>query len=138
MGKKELKSLGGREAGGPGPLEIEATEMTSDVDNFADEEKSRHFCGFHRFAREFGSINASRSDFGLFVTFRGGRDNFPCMDLFFEGCERGVCPGFWRVKFQPAGGKPFGEKLERFVGSSDVACAGLTDCRGNEKFRREI
>src|SRR5260370_65380 len=43
------QSSSGGGAGGPGPLKIEAAEMTGYVDDFADEEQARDFAALHCF-----------------------------------------------------------------------------------------
>ena len=44
---KHSRKLPGDPAGAPGPLEIEAAEMTGDIHHFADKIESGHLFGFH-------------------------------------------------------------------------------------------
>jgi len=83
-------------------LEIEAAEVASDVDYFADEEEAGDFAGFHGFAGEFGGVDAAGGDFGFFVAFGAGGLDLPRVQFPFESIQSRVGPGFRRMEFQPA------------------------------------
>lgn len=74
-----LKGAGGGGGGGPSPLEIEAAELTGDVDNFADEEQAGDEARFHGFTRKLAGVDAASGDFGFGVTFGIGWTDGPVM-----------------------------------------------------------
>ena len=51
--------LAGAEARGPSPLEVEAAELSGDVDDFADEVQAGGAATFHRFRGQLVGINAA-------------------------------------------------------------------------------
>ncbi len=100
-----LEGLGGGVGAGPGPLEVEATEVAGDVDDFTDEEEAANFRGFHGFAGKSAGIHAASGDFGFFVAFGGCRSDRPGVESIFEGEEIGVGPGIGGVVLQPLSGE---------------------------------
>src|SRR5579884_2381481 len=73
------RRLSGSKSRGPRPLEVEATEMPGDIDDFSDEVQSRNLARFHGFCRQFVGVDASRGDLCLVVTFGAGRCDRPAM-----------------------------------------------------------
>ncbi len=65
---------------GPSPLEVVAPEPTGDINNFADEEKSRDVTGFHCFGRQIARIDTAESDLRFGVSFRAGKCHWPVVD----------------------------------------------------------
>src|SRR5579872_1189442 len=96
-----LKRSAGGYARGPSPLEVEASEMPSDVDDFANEEKAGNFFRFHCFGGEFIRVNATCGDFGFFISLGAGWSQRPGMELAIEIFQSEVRPRFWCVKFEP-------------------------------------
>ena len=58
------------EARGPGPLKVESAEVSGDVDDFADEIKSRHSLTFHGLGGKLVSVDAAGGDFRFDESFR--------------------------------------------------------------------
>lgn len=125
--------------GGPGPLKVEAPEVTGDINDFADKEQTRHFAGFHGFAGEFAGVHAAGSDFGFFVTFSAGRGERPRMELPFESANGRVCIAARRMEFKPARGDTIGKKfLECFADSYKVAAGGFAEGSGGVAVGSEV
>ena len=103
-----LKRTAGSGSGGPGPLEIETTEMAGDIDDFADEEEAWNETGFHGFTGELVGVDASRGYFGFFVAFGGSGDDGPSMKLLFERGEGGIAVPRRSMEFEPALGQAIG------------------------------
>ncbi len=120
-------------------MEVEATEMAGDVDDFADEEEPGDFARFHGFAGEFVGVDATGSDFGFLVAFGARGMNLPGVEFLFEGFEGSVGERFWLVTLEPAIREAVGEECtESFFGSGGVACAGFADGLCNVAVGREI
>ena len=112
-------------------MKIESAEVTGDVDDFADEEQSADFTGFHGFAGQFGRVHTAGGDFGFVVAFGTGGMDGPGMEFPFECIKSGVGKGFRRVELEPALDEAFRkEYVEGFFGDGEVACPGYADCRG--------
>ena len=134
-----LYRAAGSGGGGPSPLEIEAAEMSGDIDNFADEEKTRDETRFHGFAGELARVDTACRDFRFFVAFRGARSERPGMELLLESGDAciGVVGG--SMKFEPACGEAIGEKfLQGFAGGSDIAARRAAQWGGGVTLRSEI
>ena len=56
--------------GGPGPLEIEASEPAGHVHHFTNKVEALDVAGLHGFGGEFGGVDAAEGDFGFGVAFR--------------------------------------------------------------------
>ena len=76
-----------RMGGRPGPLEVEAPEMSRDVDNLANEVESRLDRGFHAARGQVRRIDAAQRHFGSPVAFGRGRLESPplqCRSQFLQ------------------------------------------------------
>lgn len=120
-------------------MEIEAAEMTGDVDDFPDEEQAGDETRLHGFAGEFASIDAACCDFGFFVTFRGCRIDAPTVQLPFQILEAGIGVIRWGVEFEPARGEATGKKfLKGLAGSAEVSAGRSTERGGGVARGYEI
>src|SRR6266404_9603881 len=113
--------------------------MAGDVNDFADKEQSANFLGFHRLARQFIGVHASRGDFCFFVAFGACRRENPFMRVLLE-LRKGVVGPVWRaVYFEPALGEAFRkDSLESGSGSVYVAHLCCTNRRRDLAARRQI
>ena len=82
--------LGGGVGGGPGPLEVVASEPAGDVDDLADEVEARDEAGLHGAGVEGGGGDAAGGDFGFGEAFGGGGDDVGGVDFFFQEGDVGV------------------------------------------------
>ena len=87
-GRNLLERSAGGCAGGPRPLEIEATKMARYIDDFADEVEAGDFAGLHRLGVEFVGVDASGCHFGLLVTFRTCGMYGPGVEMLLKLGER--------------------------------------------------
>src|SRR5208282_5374944 len=100
-----------RGTGRPGPLEIEATEMAGDVDDFADEKQAGDFAALHGFGGELVGGDTAGGDFGFLVALGScGRDR-PAVRLIFQVGEGLIRPEGWSVEIEPAVGEALREQV---------------------------
>src|SRR5689334_14543293 len=85
------------ESRGPGPLEVEASEMARDIHDFSDEEQAGSFLCLHRLRREFIGVDTAGCDLGFLVAFRTRRQHLPAMQLLLHRVEVGVGPALRRM-----------------------------------------
>jgi len=95
----------------PCPLEVEAAQMSRNIDDLANEEQAWDFAGFHRFRRQFIRVDSASSHFGLLEALRAGRSQEPIVQSALEVCESRIRPGRGRMHFQPAIGQAIGQHL---------------------------
>jgi len=81
-----------RRARGPRPLEVETTQMPSDVDHFSDKKQTGNFLALHGFGGKLSGVDTPRCHFGLFVTLRSRREDCPGMRLLLEISESAIRP----------------------------------------------
>ena len=95
--------------------------MSSNVDDFADEEEAGNESGFHGLAGKFPGVDTAGGDFGFFIAFRVRRNERPVVQLLFERSERRIGVVGRRVEFKPALGKTVGKKLlEDFASGGEI------------------
>src|SRR5215471_10843396 len=58
--------VSGRPAGGPGPLEVETTEVARNVHDLSDQKQAGHLARLHSLRRESRRVHSSRGDLGFF------------------------------------------------------------------------
>lgn len=137
MGNSEGAAGGG--AGGPGPLKIEASEVTGDVDDFADEKKSGNFARLHGFAGEFVGVHATGSDFGFFVALGACGSDDPVVNLAFKFFQRLIGPRGRSVEIEPADREPIGENsLQRGTCRRHVANFPISQRGSDIAIWREV
>ena len=96
--------------------------MSSNVDDFADEEEAGNESGLHGLAGKFAGVDTASGDFGFLVAFRIRRNERPVVQLLFECSERRIGVVGRRVEFKPALGKAVGkELLEDFASGGEIA-----------------
>ena len=88
-----LEGAAGGGTGGPGPLEVEAAQVSGDVNHFTDKKKAGYAARLHGFAGKFAGVDAACGDFCLLVAFGGAGSDGPVVDLLLECEEGGVGPG---------------------------------------------
>lgn len=113
--------------------------MAGDVDDFANEEEAGDEKRLHGLAGKLASVDATRGDFGLFVTFAGSRSERPLVQVLFESSEGRIGVGGGRVEFEPALGEAIGNKLlQGFTRGRQIAMAGGAQRSGGIALRSEV
>lgn len=97
-----LQGVSSAESGCPGPLEIESSQMSRDIHNFADEKQSWYRAALHGFRGQFICIDAPRGDLRLLVAFRPSGQDFPMMNPVFQILQCSSVPALGRMQFDPA------------------------------------
>src|SRR6266850_2749729 len=92
-------------SGSPCPLEIESSEMSGDVDHFADEVQSRNPAALHRLCGKFVGVDAARGHLGFAVTFRSVGNHVPLMYLPLQLGKAVIGPLRWCMRLHPAFGE---------------------------------
>src|ERR1700679_2758883 len=93
--------LPGAVARGPGPLEVKAAQVASDIDYLTDEVQAGHAAALHGFGGEFIGVDAACGYFGFLVAFSTGRNHAPGVQLLFELGKGGIGPSARTVELQP-------------------------------------
>src|SRR5579864_2409509 len=109
-----LKRSSRRRSRGPGPLEVEAPEMSGHIDNLSYEVQAQHLAALHRLRGEFVSVDTSSGHFGFLESLCARRTNAPTMNLPLEIGECGIGPCGGCVMFQPAVCEPGRKDLPQF------------------------
>jgi len=78
------------EAGGPGPLEVVASEPSGDVDDLSDEVEAAEFAALEGACVELVGGDAADGDLCLGVALCAGRGDGPGMEVALEVGEGGV------------------------------------------------
>ena len=113
--------------------------MSSNVDDFADEEEAGNESGFHGLAGEFAGIDTAGGDFRFRVAFRIRGNERPVVQLLFERSERRIGVVGQRMEFKPTLGKTVGKKLlEEFASGGEIAMRRGAEVGGRIELRCKI
>ncbi len=111
-------------------MEVVAAEPSGDVDDLSDEVEAGDFFALHGAGVEFGGVDTTGSDFGLFVAFGASGCDAPGVELLLHDGEGGVGPVGRLVEFDPALGEACGQDGAEGKDSGGVVAASVALVEG--------
>ena len=113
-------------------MEVVAAEPSGDVDDFSYEVEARDFFALHGASVEFGGVDTTGCDFGLFVAFGASGCDAPGVQLLLHDGEGRVGPVGRMVEFDPALREACGQNRAEGKDSGGVVAASVALIEGLE------